>query len=79
LCNANTYRSIHEGLFFNSSPALDLKNTPWDSPISFLFLLASVTTRRNFGWFRTFIIPRPYYDSSHWNYFRKSSMKEVLK
>ena len=36
-------------------------------------------TRRNFGWFRTFIIPRPYYDSSHWNYFRKSSMKEVLK
>jgi hypothetical protein len=36
-------------------------------------------TRRNFGWFRTFIKPRPYYDSSHWNYFRKSSMKEVLK
>jgi hypothetical protein len=36
-------------------------------------------TRRNFGRFRTFIIPRPYYDSSHWNYFRKSSMKEVLK
>jgi hypothetical protein len=29
--------------------------------------------------FRTFIIPRPYYDSSHWNYFRKSSMKEVIK
>jgi hypothetical protein len=28
---------------------------------------------------RTFVIPRPYYDSSHWNYFRKSSMKEVLK
>ena len=25
LCNANTYRSMHEGLFFNSSPALDLK------------------------------------------------------
>jgi hypothetical protein len=25
LCNANTYQSIHEGLFFNSSPALDLK------------------------------------------------------
>ena len=25
LCNANTYRSIHEGLFCNSSPALDLK------------------------------------------------------
>jgi hypothetical protein len=25
LCNANNYRSIHEGLFFNSSPALDLK------------------------------------------------------
>jgi hypothetical protein len=25
LCNANTYRSIHEGLFFNPSPALDLK------------------------------------------------------
>jgi hypothetical protein len=25
LCNANTYWSIHEGLFFNSSPALDLK------------------------------------------------------
>jgi hypothetical protein len=25
LCNANTYRSIHEGLFFNSSLALDLK------------------------------------------------------
>jgi hypothetical protein len=25
LCNANTYRSIHEGLFINSSPALDLK------------------------------------------------------
>ena len=38
-----------------------------------------VITRRNFGWFRTFIIPRPYYDSSHWNYFRKFSMKEVLK
>jgi hypothetical protein len=36
-------------------------------------------TRRNFSWFRTFIIPRPYYDSSHRNYFRKSSMKEVLK
>jgi hypothetical protein len=32
-------------------------------------------THRNFGWFRTFIIPRPYYDSSHWNYFWKSSMK----
>jgi hypothetical protein len=27
-----------------------------------------IHTRRNFGWFRTFIIPRPYYDSSHWNY-----------
>ena len=25
LCNANTYRSIHEGLFFNFRPALDLK------------------------------------------------------
>jgi hypothetical protein len=25
LCNANTYQSIHEGLFFNSSTALDLK------------------------------------------------------
>jgi hypothetical protein len=25
LCNANTYRSIHEGLFFNSRRALDLK------------------------------------------------------
>ena len=25
LCNANNYRSIHEGLLFNSSPALDLK------------------------------------------------------
>jgi hypothetical protein len=25
LCNANTYRSIHEVLLFNSSPALDLK------------------------------------------------------
>jgi hypothetical protein len=25
LCNANTYRSIHEGLFFNSRPVLDLK------------------------------------------------------
>ena len=36
-------------------------------------------TRPNFDWFRTFIKPRPYYDSSHWNYFRKSSMKEVLK
>jgi hypothetical protein len=35
-------------------------------------------TRRNFGWFRTFIKPRPYYDSSHWNYFRKSSMKVVF-
>ena len=23
-------------------------------------------------------VPRPYYDSSHWNYFRKSSMKEVI-
>jgi hypothetical protein len=33
-------------------------------------------TRRNFG---TLIIPRPYYDSSHWNYFRKSSMKVILK
>ena len=36
-------------------------------------------TRRNFGWFRTFIKPCPYYDSSHWIYCRKSSMKEVLK
>ena len=25
LCKANTYRSIHEWLFFNSSPALDLE------------------------------------------------------
>jgi hypothetical protein len=25
LWNAHTYRSIHEGLFFNFSPALDLK------------------------------------------------------
>jgi hypothetical protein len=25
LCNANNYRSIHEGLLFNSSPALDLQ------------------------------------------------------
>jgi hypothetical protein len=25
LCNANTYRSIHEVVLFNSSPALDLK------------------------------------------------------
>jgi hypothetical protein len=25
LCNANAYWSIHEGLFFDSSPALDLK------------------------------------------------------
>ena len=24
LCNVSTYRSIHEGLFFNSSPALNL-------------------------------------------------------
>jgi hypothetical protein len=22
---------------------------------------------------------RPYYDRSHWNYFRKSSLKEVFK
>jgi hypothetical protein len=35
-------------------------------------------TRRNFGWFRTFIIPRPYYDSSHWNYFRKSSIIKII-
>ena len=25
LCNANTYQSIHEWVFFNCSPALDLK------------------------------------------------------
>jgi len=43
LCNANTYRSIHEGLFFNSSPALDLK-IPLETPLyPFLFLFASVT------------------------------------
>jgi hypothetical protein len=42
-------------------------------------LRAFKPTRCNFGWFRTFIKPRPYYDSSHWNYFRKSSMKEILK
>ena len=39
LCNANTYRSFHEGLFFNSSPALDFKNIPWDSPISIFISL----------------------------------------
>ena len=43
------------------------------------FLSCMDITRRNFGWFRTFILPRLHYDSSHWNYFRKSSMKEVLK
>ena len=43
LCNANTYRSIHDGLFFNSSPALDLK-IPLETPLyPFLFLFASVT------------------------------------
>ena len=47
--------------------------------VTIAWKLATLITRRNFGWFRTFIIPRPYYDSSHWNYFRKSSMKEVLK
>ena len=44
-----------------------------------LVVIGTDCTRRNFGWFRTFIMPRPYYDSSHWNYFWKSSMKEVLK
>jgi hypothetical protein len=40
LCNTNTYRSIHEGLFFNSSPALDLK-IPLETPLyPFLFLFA---------------------------------------
>jgi hypothetical protein len=37
LCNANTYRSIHEGLFFNSSPALDLKYPLRLSYIHFYF------------------------------------------
>jgi hypothetical protein len=37
LCNANTYRSIHEGLFFNSSPALDLKY-PLRLPSNHLYL-----------------------------------------
>ena len=40
LCNANTYRSIHEGIFFNSSPALDLKY-PLRFPLSILSLFAS--------------------------------------
>ena len=45
LCNANTYWSIHEGLFFNFSPALGLKY-PLRLPYmiySFLFLFASFT------------------------------------
>ena len=47
--------------------------------VGFYFFKCYKYTLRNFGWFRTFIIPRPYHDSSHWNYFRKSPMKEVLK
>ena len=37
LCNANTYRFIHEGLFFNSSPALDLKYSLKPPYIHFYF------------------------------------------
>ena len=43
LYNANTYRSIHEGLFFNSSPALDLKISLETPLYPFLFFFASVT------------------------------------
>jgi hypothetical protein len=41
LCNANIYRSIHEGLFFNSSPALDLKY-PLRLPLYIHFYFASL-------------------------------------
>jgi hypothetical protein len=43
LCNANTYLSIHEGLFFNSSPALDFKISLETPLYPFLFLFASFT------------------------------------
>ena len=52
------------------SPLVHLRTHP---------LITLIGHSSHFGWFRTFIIPRPYYDSSHWNYFRKSSMKEVLQ
>jgi hypothetical protein len=35
------------------------------NPNNPVVILRSRSTRRIFGWFRTFIIPRPYYDSSH--------------
>jgi hypothetical protein len=38
LCNANIPRSIHEGLFFNSSPTLDLKYGHYENT-HFLILL----------------------------------------
>jgi hypothetical protein len=42
LCNANTYRSIHEGLFFNSSPTLGFKY-PFRLPYIHFYLFASFT------------------------------------
>jgi hypothetical protein len=44
LCNANTFWSIHEGLFFNSGPALDFKISLETPLYPFLFLFASFTT-----------------------------------
>ena len=38
LCNVNTYQSIHKGLFFNSSPALDFKIS-LETPISIFISL----------------------------------------
>ena len=57
LCNANNYQFIHEGLFFNSSPALDLKYPLRLPYIHFYFsslyfvynikLMASINTSTN--------------------------------
>jgi len=47
LCNANTYRSIHEGLFFNSSPALNLKYPLRLPYIHFYFSLLHLHFRIN--------------------------------
>jgi len=42
LCNANNYRSIHEGIFFNSSPTLGLKYS-FRLPYIHFYLFASFT------------------------------------
>ena len=47
LCNANTYRSIHEGLFFNSSPALDLE-IPLETPLNnSQYILSTYNSQHN--------------------------------